>query len=74
MGRARSQKVSCTECFFHRHALCALAEQEPCVTFRPYHPERLAPPRQMRFEFRQERTRLAWAFPSAEEQAGIAAG
>ncbi len=70
MGRAKSQKVSCQDCFFRRHELCALAQEEPCVTFRPYHPEQLAPPRQLRFEFRQERrTHLAWAFPSAEEQA-----
>ncbi len=66
----KSPKVTCEECFFSRHGLCALALDEPCATFRPDHPEGLRPPRQMQFVFRQERRRqAAWAFPSAQEQA-----
>jgi hypothetical protein len=69
---AKSRKVTCEECFFSRHGLCALDLQEPCATFRPDHPEGLRPPRQMRFVFRQERRRqAAWAFPSAQEQAAL---
>jgi hypothetical protein len=47
---------------------------EPCPTFRPYHPDGLMPPRQMRFVFRQERRpQTAWAFPTAQEQAALRA-
>jgi hypothetical protein len=68
-SRMARAKVSCEDCFFHRHGLCALEVEEPCVTFRPFDPEHLKPPRQMRFVFRQERrTRSAWSFPSAQEQ------
>jgi hypothetical protein len=64
------QKVTCEECFFSAHGLCALALDEPCATFRPDHPDGLRPPRQLRFHFRQERRRAsAWAFPTAQEQA-----
>ena len=70
MRRAAAQKVTCEECFFRRHGLCALGQNEACVSFRPYDPDALRPPQQLRFEFRQERrTRTAWAFPSAQEQA-----
>jgi hypothetical protein len=52
--------------------LCALPEPAPCATFRPYHPDGLRPPQQLRFVFRNERrTRAAWAFPSASEQAAL---
>jgi len=68
----RSKKVTCEECFFARNGLCALELDEPCATFRPYHPDGLRPPSQMRFVFRQERRRqAAWAFPSADEQARL---
>jgi hypothetical protein len=51
--------------------LCALQLDEPCSTFRP-HEAQLRPPQQMRFVFRQERrTRAAWSFPSAQEQAAL---
>ena len=63
-------KVTCDDCFFSRHGLCALELDEACSTFRPDHPEGLRPPQQMRFMFRQER-RTAWAFPSAQEQAAL---
>ena len=54
-----------------RNLLCALDLPEPCATFRPYEAE-LRPPQQLRFVFRQERrARLAWAFPSAQEQAAL---
>jgi hypothetical protein len=68
----KSRKVTCEECFFARHGLCALELDEPCATYRPDSPEGLRPPRQMRFVFRQERRRQsAWAFPSAQEQAAL---
>lgn len=71
-GAAAAVKVSCEDCFFHRNTLCALSLDEACATFRPDHPEGLRPPRQMRFVFRQERrTRAAWQFPSAAEQAAL---
>jgi hypothetical protein len=51
--------------------LCALDLSEPCSTYRPAEAE-LRPPQQLRFVFRQERrTRAAWAFPSAQEQASL---
>ena len=64
-------KVSCAECYFRVNLLCALELSEPCATFRP-NDAQLKPPQQMRFVFRQERrTRAAWAFPSAQEQAAL---
>jgi hypothetical protein len=70
-GRAAGRKVSCEQCFFRCNSLCALDLDRPCATFRPDHPDGLKPPQQMRFEFRSERTRAAWAFPTAQEQAQI---
>jgi hypothetical protein len=65
-------KVSCEDCFFKRNMLCALNCDAPCPTFRPDHPDGLRPPQQMRFMFRQERRRqVAWALPSAQEQAAL---
>jgi hypothetical protein len=65
------RKVSCEECYFHVNLLCALDLPEPCATFRP-HEAQLKPPQQLRFVFRQERrSRAAWAFPSAQEQAAL---
>lgn len=71
-GRApRARKVTCEECYFRRNMLCALDLQEPCATFRPY-ASALKPPPQLHFVFRQERrTRAAWAFPTAQEQAAL---
>jgi hypothetical protein len=66
-AQKRTAKVTCEECFFSRHGLCALSHGKPCATFRPDHPSGLRPPQQLRFEFRTERRRLA--FPSAQEQA-----
>jgi hypothetical protein len=72
MAKGRSPKVSCEQCFFRCNMLCALTVDEPCPTFRPNHPDGLRPPQQLRFQFRQERrTRSAWAFPSAQEQAAL---
>jgi hypothetical protein len=66
-----AQKISCDQCFFRVNLLCALQLEEPCTTFRP-HEAQLRPPQQMRFVFRQERrTRAAWSFPSAQEQAAL---
>lgn len=65
-------KASCDSCYFKQNMLCALAGSGPCATFRPNHPEGLRPPRQLRFEFRQERRmQVAWAFPSAGEQVAL---
>ncbi|HEY3018661.1 MAG TPA: hypothetical protein VGJ32_00625 [Solirubrobacteraceae bacterium] len=67
---AKGGKVTCEACFFRRNLLCALSLDEACATFRPDSPEGLRPPSQLRFTFReQRRTRAAYAFPSAEEQA-----
>jgi hypothetical protein len=64
-------KLSCEDCFFRQNLLCALHETEPCATFRPGHAQ-LKPPQQMRIVFRQQRrTRAAWTFPSAQEQAAL---
>lgn len=72
MGKSRAKKVSCEQCFFRANMLCALSLDEPCPTYRPNHPEGLRPPDQLRFTFRQERrTRTAWAFPTAQEQAAL---
>ena len=69
---SKRAKITCGDCFFSRHGLCALELDEPCTTFRPDHPEGLRPPSQMRFEFRQERRRqTAYAFPTAQEQAAL---
>jgi hypothetical protein len=72
-ARAKSiKKPSCEDCYFRCNMLCALSEDTPCSTFRPDHPEGLRPPRQLRFNFRQEgRTTAAWAFPNAQEQAAL---
>ena len=62
---AKSTKsISCDDCYFRKHMLCALKLDEPCPTFR--HADRdLAPERQLAFVFRSERTTAAYAFPPA---------
>jgi len=68
---AGARKVTCDDCYFASNLLCALDLSEPCATFRPKEAE-LKPPQQLRFVFRQERrSRAAWAFPSAQEQAAL---
>jgi len=65
-------KVSCDDCFFRCNLLCAVEDGIPCATYRPDGPDGLRPPRQLRFEFRQERrTRVTWTFPTAQEQAAL---
>ena len=67
---AKGSKVTCEQCYFRRNLLCALRLDEPCATFRPDSPEGLRPPQQLHFVFReQRRTRSAYAFPTADEQA-----
>ena len=67
----RPRKVTCEGCYFRVNMLCALELQEPCATFRPNEAQ-LRPPPQLRFVFRSEhRSRAAWAFPSAQEQAAL---
>jgi hypothetical protein len=71
-GRTGAAKASCENCFFHQNLLCAVTDAGPCATFRPAHPDGLRPPRQLRFEFRQERSvQRAWMFPSAQEQVAL---
>jgi hypothetical protein len=71
-GTAKAAKASCETCFFGQNLLCAIANEEPCATFRPAHPEGLRPPSQLRFVFRQERRQqVAWAFPSPSEQVAL---
>ena len=71
-GLGAARKPTCEQCYFKCNMLCALNEAEPCVAFRPNHPDGLRPPQQLRFVFRQERpTRAAWTFPTAQEQAAI---
>ena len=66
-----ARKVTCEDCYFHANLLCALDLGEPCATFRPSEAQ-LRPPPQLRFVFRQERrSRAAWSFPSAQEQAAL---
>ena len=67
----QTPKPRCEDCFFRCNMLCALQLDEPCATFRPNAPEGLRPPPQLRFAFRQERTRAPWAFPSAQDQAAL---
>jgi hypothetical protein len=70
MGFGLPVKVSCEQCFFKQRGLCALRDGAPCPTFRPDTPQGLRPPRQLRFEFRQERMlQSAWAVPDADAQA-----
>ena len=64
-------KVSCDECYFRCNLLCSLDLSEPCGTFRP-NDAQLKLPQQLRLVFRQERrSRAAWTFPSAQEQAAL---
>jgi hypothetical protein len=68
-AKRATRKVTCADCYFKHNLLCALELAEPCSTFRPNDAE-LKPPEQLRFVFRHERApRVAWAFPSAQEQA-----
>jgi hypothetical protein len=66
---SKGKKVTCEACFFRRNLLCALRLDEACATFRPDSPDGLRPPQQLRFEFREPRTKAAYSFPTAEEQA-----
>jgi hypothetical protein len=67
--RVGAGKASCEKCYFHQEMLCAVTNAGPCATFRPAHPDGLRPPRQLRFEFRQDRRKqVAWTFPTAQEQ------
>src|SRR5204863_9796119 len=43
------RRVTCDDCYFRQHTLCAIGGDEPCATFRPDRPEGLQPPRQLRF-------------------------
>ena len=71
-GRGVGSKARCEDCYFEKHALCAVTRTGPCATYRPDHPEGLRPPRQLSFVFRQERPmQVAWAFPTAQEQLAL---
>lgn len=62
MGKGKGKPVTCEDCFFHKHMLCALNLDEPCTTFRPAERD-LAPERQLSFAFRAGRAPTAYAFP-----------
>jgi hypothetical protein len=70
-GGSSLPKPRCEDCYFRKNMLCALQLDEPCATYRPDSPDGLRPPRQLRFAFRQDRPRAAWAFPSAQDQAAL---
>lgn len=68
----KGPKPTCGNCHFGASGLCALPDPSPCATWRPHSPEGLKAPEQLRFHFRERRREHAvWAFPTAEEQAGI---
>jgi hypothetical protein len=65
MATKKAKGVTCDQCYFRKHMLCALDLPNPCPTFRDA--ERgLAPERQLAFVFRTERTRSAYAFPQPQ--------
>jgi hypothetical protein len=47
----KQAEISCSDCFFRRSDLCALAGNIPCPTFR--HAKALEPPKQPRLVARQ---------------------
>jgi|GEM_PF-5318249 len=64
-------KVTCDDCYFMRHQLCALNLGEPCSTFRPAEAN-LRPPAQLRLLFFSPGEREPiWVFPSAAERAAL---
>ncbi len=65
-GRARNAAVSCEDCFFRRHSLCALGLDSPCPTFRPDTPDGLVPPRQPALLMRDQRERVSLAQAAAQ--------
>ena len=72
MAKRQVEQASCEQCFFQRNQLCAVGQNGPCATFRPDGPEGLRPPSQLRFVFGQERRmKVAWAFPTAQEQVAL---
>lgn len=72
-AKKKTKKASCEDCYFRCNLLCALDEDEPCTTFRPDHPDGLRPPSQLRFAFGEQRrpAPVAYAFPTADEQAAL---
>ncbi len=62
MATGKAKRVTCEDCYFGQNMLCALGLDKPCATFRPAD-RGLAPERQLKFVFRTERTRAAYAFP-----------
>lgn len=62
MAKGKAKRVTCEECFFRQHQLCALRLDEPCTTFRSAESD-LAPERQLSFSFRTGRVPTAYAFP-----------
>ena len=70
-GGTGAASVSCEGCFFGANLLCAVTGRKPCATYRPNRPEGLRPPGQLRLIFRQERTQVAWAFPTPQQQVAL---
>ncbi|HSF62505.1 MAG TPA: hypothetical protein VLA69_12475 [Gaiellaceae bacterium] len=48
MAAKKRTQVTCDDCYFRREALCALAGNIPCPTFRAATAGALTPPRQPR--------------------------
>jgi hypothetical protein len=72
MASQKKKCLKCDDCYFRKNMLCALNLDAPCPTYRPA--ERgLAPERQLSFVFRTERTRAAYAFPTAHARYGTPA-
>jgi hypothetical protein len=69
MGTQKKKCLKCDDCYFRQNMLCALGLDAPCATFRPAD-RGLAPERQLSFVFRTERTRAAYAFPTAHARYG----
>lgn len=69
MAKGKAKRPKCEDCYFHQQMLCALELAGPCTTFRPAD-RGLAPERQLAFTFRADRTRAAYAFPTAEARVG----
>lgn len=69
--KGKQRQLTCDDCYFMRHRLCALELGEPCSTFRPAEAE-LRPPAQLRLLFHAPgRAEPGWAFPTAAERAAL---
>jgi hypothetical protein len=71
MPAKKLPKVTCADCYFMQHSLCALGLGEPCSTFRPAEAN-LKPPAQLRLLFYAPgEPEPIWSFPTAAERAAL---